>query len=329
MHHSIIGDLHDGSPDDRRRLAVYCLKDAWLPLRLMDKLMVMVNHIEMARVTGVPLDFLLKRGQQIKVVSMLYRKCLKDGLLIPTMERRDGPSDDTTYEGATVIEPKKAYYDEPIATLDFASLYPSIMQAHNLCYSTLLPPGTDAGLKESDYEVTPTRHRFVKPSVKKGVLPEILEELLSARKRAKRDMKAATDPMVRAVQNGRQLALKISANSVYGFTGATVGQLPCLEISSSVTSYGRLMIEQTKEAVERLYTVANGSPANADVVYGDTDSVMVKFGVPDVRTAMAMGEKAAEEVTKLFPSPVKLEFEKVYFPYLLMNKKRYAGLYWT
>lgn len=329
VHHSIIGDLHEGSPDDRRRLAVYCLKDAWLPLRLMDKLMVMVNHIEMARVTGVPLDFLLKRGQQIKVVSMLYRKCLKDGLLIPTMERQGASADDTTYEGATVIEPKKAYYDEPIATLDFASLYPSIMQAHNLCYSTLLPPGADAGLKEGDYEVTPTRHRFVKPSVKKGVLPEILEELLSARKRAKRDMKAATDPMVKAVQNGRQLALKISANSVYGFTGATVGQLPCLEISSSVTSYGRLMIEQTKEAVERMYTVANGAPADADVVYGDTDSVMVKFGVPDVKTAMELGEKAADEVTKLFPHPVKLEFEKVYFPYLLMNKKRYAGLYWT
>lgn len=71
-------------------------------------------------------------------------------------------------------------------------------------------------------------------------------------------MKKATDPMVKAVQNGRQLALKVSANSVYGFTGATVGQLPCLAISSSVTAFGREMIEQTKEAVERLYTVDNG-----------------------------------------------------------------------
>lgn len=82
--------------------------------------------------------------------------------------------------------------------------------------------------------------------MRKGVLPEILEELLSARKVAKRDMKAAKDPFVKAVQNGRQLALKISANSVYGFTGATVGQLPCLAISSSVTSYGRDMIQATK-----------------------------------------------------------------------------------
>lgn len=69
---------------------------------------------------------------------------------------------------------------------------------------------------------------------------------------------------------GRQLALKISANSVYGFTGATVGQLPCLQISASVTAFGRKMIEQTKNSVERLYP-------GAKVIYGDTDSVMVKF----------------------------------------------------
>jgi len=328
VHHSIISDLFKGGPEDRHRLAVYCLKDAFLPQRLMDKLMVMVNHIEMARVTGVPLDFLLSRGQQIKVLSMLFRKCRPKGLLVPTL-RKGGGGEDVTFEGATVIEPMKGFYNEPIATLDFASLYPSIMMAHNLCYSTLVAREDVAQLPEEAYQRTPTGDIFVRASTHKGVLPEILEELLAARKRAKKDMKAATDPMVHAVQNGRQLALKISANSVYGFTGATVGQLPCLAISSSVTSFGRDMIDQTKGAVERLYTVANGYPADAIVVYGDTDSVMVKFGVPDVATAMKMGEEAATEVTKLFPNPVRLEFEKVYFPYLLMNKKRYAGMYWT
>ena len=84
-----------------------------------------------------------------------------------------------------------------------------------------------------------------------------------------------------------------------------------------------------QEAVEKQYTVANGYPADAVVVYGDTDSVMVKFGVGTVKDAMALGLEAATKVTELFPNPVKLEFEKVYFPYLLMNKKRYAGLYWT
>ena len=336
VHHSIIGDLQRGSADDRRRLAVYCLKDAFLPQRLMDVLMVMINHIEMARVTGVPLDYLLTRGQQIKVVSMLYRKCRPMGLLVPTIPRQGGGANggggegDEGYEGATVIEPLKGFYDVPIATLDFASLYPSIMMAHNLCYSTLVA-AEDVGRHPPDIlEKTPDEEfYFVRSSAWKGVLPQILEELLAARKRAKSDMAKATDPFVIAVQNGRQLALKISANSVYGFTGATVGQLPCLAISSSVTAYGRHMIADTKAEVERTYTVANGYPANAVVVYGDTDSVMVKFGVPDVPTAMKLGAEAAKHVTRLFPPPVKLEFEKVYYPYLLMNKKRYAGLYWS
>jgi DNA polymerase delta subunit 1 len=115
----------------------------------------------------------------------------------------------------------------------------------------------------------------------------------------------------KAVQNGRQLALKVSANSVYGFTGATVGQLPCIPIASSVTSYGRDLLLQTKAFVEANYTIERGYPANAEVVYGDTDSVMVKFGVPTVPEAMPLAEAAADEVTKIFPHPIKLEFEKV------------------
>ena len=117
---------------------------------------------------------------------------------------------------------------------------------------------------------------------------------------------------------------------MYGFTGATVGQLPCLQISSSVTSFGRQMIDATKERVESTYTIANGYPADAIVIYGDTDSVMIKFGVKTVAEAIQLGLDAAPAITKaLFKPPIALEFEKVYKPYLLMNKKRYAGLYWT
>ena len=121
----------------------------------------------------------------------------------------------------------------------------------------------------------------------------------------------------------------MSANSVYGFTGATVGQLPCLEISSSTTAFGRKMIDHTKDMVEKRYTTANGYKANADVIYGDTDSVMIKFNVPELEDAMKLGEEAAEYVSATFIKPIKLEFEKVYFPYLLISKKRYAGLLWT
>ncbi|XP_068383937.1 DNA polymerase delta catalytic subunit [Eschrichtius robustus] len=324
VQHSIITDLQNGNDQTRRRLAVYCLKDAFLPLRLLERLMVLVNAMEMARVTGVPLSYLLSRGQQVKVVSQLLRQAMRQGLLMPVVKTEGGED----YTGATVIEPLKGYYDVPITTLDFSSLYPSIMMAHNLCYTTLLRPGAaqKLGLTEDQFIKTPTGDEFVKTAVRKGLLPQILENLLSARKRAKAELAKETDPLRRQVLDGRQLALKVSANSVYGFTGAQVGKLPCLEISQSVTGFGRQMIEKTKQLVESKYTVENSYSANAKVVYGDTDSVMCRFGVSSVAEAMALGREAADWVSGHFPSPIRLEFEKVYFPYLLISKKRYAGL---
>ena len=329
VHHTMITELYNGTPESRRRLAVYCLKDAYLPQRLMDKLMCLVNYTEMARVTGVPFNYLLARGQQVKFISQLFRKALSQNLVIPNL-RNEGT--DEQYEGATVIEPTRGYYDVPIATLDFASLYPSIIQAHNLCYTTLLtkPLVEKLGYKKDDeYIVTPNGDLFCTAKVRKGLLSQILEELLTARKKAKKELATETDPFKKAVLNGRQLALKISANSVYGITGATVGKLPCLAIASSTTGYGRQMIERTKMEVEARYNIANGYSHDAQVIYGDTDSVMVKFGPKELEKAMELGTEAAEFVSSKFVKPIKLEFEKVYYPYLLINKKRYAGLYWT
>ena len=176
MQHTMITELFNGTPESRRRLALYCLKDAYLPQRLMDKLSCLANYTEMARVTGVPFNFLLSRGQQIKVVSQLFRRCMEAGYLVPTVKTESAydcspaqPSSlifrywtdaDEQYEGATVIEPKRGYYDSPIATLDFSSLYPSIMMAHNLCYTTLLNKSTidRLNLKEGvDYIMTPNK----------------------------------------------------------------------------------------------------------------------------------------------------------------------------
>ena len=106
VHHSVITDLQNGTPESRRRLAVYCLKvsllflvppiacdrstnglqDAYLPQRLMDKLMCFINYIEMARVTGVPFNYLLSRGQSIKVLSQLFRKANDDGYVVPALK---------------------------------------------------------------------------------------------------------------------------------------------------------------------------------------------------------------------------------------------------
>lgn len=107
------------------------------------------------------------------------------------------------YEGAVVIEPTRGYYKDPIATLDFASLYPSIMMAHNLCYSALVPKHKKGNFKPEDITETPNGDIFVKPHLRKGILPLILEELLGARKRAKNELAKATDPFEKAVLDGR------------------------------------------------------------------------------------------------------------------------------
>ena len=169
----------------------------------------------------------------------------------------------------------------------------------------------------------------MKSHVRPGLLPEILKNLLEARAKAKKALKSEKCPFKKKVYDGRQLALKISANSVYGFTGAQVGKLPCLEISGSVTAFGRSMIETTKAHVEEKYTITNGYKWDAKVVYGDTDSVMIKFGSESIAECFDLGKEAADYVTTKFIQPIKLEFEKVYCPYLLINKKRYAGLYYS
>ena len=312
----------DGDPIKLRQVAEYCVKDTLLPHRLLKKLCTLVSLLEMAKATWVPLSFLVERGQQIKVFSQLTKKALESGFKVPALEY--GSTPEQGYEGATVLDAQKGAYYTPITALDFASLYPSIMMAHNLCYSTLVMDHKYANIAGVEYE-TFGEHKFAQnvPSV----LPEILNDLKAFRKQAKRDMANATSPAMKEVYNGKQLAYKISMNSMYGFTGASKGILPLMEIASTTTRKGRAMIEDTKNYVEANFP-------GAKVRYGDTDSVMVEFDVQG-RTGQAaidysweLGLRAAKECTALFKKPNDLELEKVYMPYFLYSKKRYAAKLW-
>jgi len=162
------------------------------------------------------------------------------------MPVHQGHGTDEQFEGATVIEPKRGYYNDPIATLDFSSLYPSIIMAHNLCYTTLLTIAKkkELNIQEDQITTTPSKSLFIKNSIRKGILPEILENLLAARKKAKAELKQETDPLKQKVLDGRQYALKVSANSVYGFTGAQMGKLPCLEISAVSSRYSQNILNE-------------------------------------------------------------------------------------
>ena len=145
--------------------------------------------------------------------------------MIPA-KRQD--QEDQEFEGATVIEPIRGYYDVPIAVLDFASLYPSIMIAHNLCYTTFVKNNQDISPAD-DYVQTPSGSFFIK--FKKGLLPQILENLIKQRKKTKEMMKSEKDPFKYKVLDARQIALKVSANSVYALRGAVKdGILPSLDL---------------------------------------------------------------------------------------------------
>ena len=267
VHHSEITPLFNGDSATRRRLAVYCVKDAELPLQLMQKLMVIPNQVEMSRVTGVPMSYILTRGQQIKVFTQLLRKARSKDIIVPDVSN----------------DKKRAF-------------------------------GGPGGPGGPEITLTPSGAKFVKSSVRAGLLPEILTELLAARKKAKNLMKDAPDEMTKAILDGRQLALKVCANSVYGFTGATEGgMLPLMQIASSVTSFGREMIELVKSTVEREFV-------GSVVVYGDTDSVMIKFGTESVTEAMDMAKLAAEMVTAKFQRPISMVFEKASFYIILFVK---------
>ena len=317
----------EGDPVKLGQVAEYCIKDTLLPHRLIKKLCTLLNLLEMAKATWVPIAFLVERGQQIKVFSQLSKKARELGYMVPTIKY--GAIPEEPYEGATVLEAQKGAYYTPITALDFEALYPSIMMAHNLCYSTYVMNEKDygnvPGVEYETFKVGEKTYKFAQgvPSL----LPAILLELKQFRKKAKKDMAAATGAM-KEVYNGKQLAYKISMNSVYGFTGAGKGILPCVPIASTTTCRGRGMIEETKNYVEANFP-------GAKVRYGDTDSVMVEFDVGDrkgkeaIEYSWELGERAADECSALFKKPNNLELEKVYCPYFLYSKKRYAAKLWT
>ena len=254
-------DKTHGSREKRTRVGKYCVQDTMLCLKLFEKFSVLTNYIEMAKITRVPLEYLVTRGQSIKVFSQIAYETRREGYLIPVLPKVEVEG---KFQGATVLDAKVGYYQKPVCGLDFASLYPSIMIAHNMCYSTVVLDDKYLGLPGVEYSTikcTPDlSFSFVQSQ--KGVLSGILQSLWSSRKTTKKEMNATSDPFMKTVLNAKQLAIKVSMNSIYGFTGASIGALPCLEISQSVTGCGRQMIDQTSTLAKTKF--------GCEVIYGDS-----------------------------------------------------------
>ena len=266
------------TPEGRKELADYCVQDCKLVLDLLNHHSKIVNLLEMGKVTGCFADDILQRGQGIRTITLMLYYCKDLNIHIP---RSDTMAEG--YQGAVVLPPKKGIYQEAVICVDFASLYPSIMQAVNMCYSTLVSnqdiaennwiEGVDV-ITVPDYDwvdgrlkIThnPNNCSFVTRKVREGILPQILTALLAERRKVKKEMKAHYGTDKGAMLNGKQLALKVVCNSIYGFTGAQRGYLSEPRIASSVTKYGRGLTLRTMDSV-------NNNPLwkNSDVIYGDS-----------------------------------------------------------
>jgi DNA polymerase delta subunit 1 len=334
---------YNTSTKDKIALVVkYCAQDTWLLIDLMLKLRIMTNMIGMSNITMVPMQYIELRGQQIRVHTQIAYETKKEGYLIPAVDYKpkDDTDEDEKFTGATVLDAKPGAHFEPIAGLDFASLYPSIMIAHNYDYATIVEdpefdnlPGVeyfDMNWDEDDIDADGNEIkrnvnvRFVQNRT--GIMPKILDRLWKERKTIRKQMKGLKDENLYAVLNGVQLAIKVSMNSIYGFTGAKYGRLPNKRIAAAVTACGREMIAHSKKCAEEWY--------DCEVVYGDTDSIYVKFksdlkGQDHMDYVFKVAPECSDRISETFKKPIELEFEKVMYPFILFSKKRYASLYWT
>lgn len=121
-------------PKERAIIAKYCIQDCNLVHHLMNKIDVMTGYIEMSKICSVPISFLVMRGQGIKLTSFIAKKCREKKTLMPVVEKSYG---NESYEGAIVLPPKcNLYLDNPVACLDYSSLYPSSMISENLSHDS-------------------------------------------------------------------------------------------------------------------------------------------------------------------------------------------------
>jgi DNA polymerase zeta len=166
---------------------------------------------------------------------------------------------------------------------------------------------------------TPNDILFVKPDVRRGIMPILLDEILSLRTFVKQTLKLTTDEKMKRVLEARQMALKRFAACAFGYTNANyTGRMPCVDVGDSIVELSRHMLEFVIDYLEREYD-------NLTVLYGDTDSLFIRMPPGSKASCFEFGESFCERITSFFPAPVRLKLEKIYWGCFLVNKKRYCG----
>ncbi|XP_077230680.1 DNA-directed DNA polymerase [Tasmannia lanceolata] len=222
-----------------------------------------------------------------------------DAQHIDQAKGKKGPA----YSGGLVLEPKKGLYDKYILLLDFNSLYPSIIQEYNICFTTV--ERSPEGLIPSLPSCNTT-----------GLLPKLLKILVERRRKVKEWLKTASGLKVQQFDIQQQ-ALKLTANSIYGCLGFSNSRFYAKPLAELITHQGREILQSTVDLVQ--------NNLNLEVIYGDTDSIMIYTGLDDIAKAKAIAGKVIQEVNKKYRC-LEIDLDGLYKRMLLLKKKKYAAV---
>ncbi|KAI2778129.1 hypothetical protein F4815DRAFT_478865 [Daldinia loculata] len=330
-----VGGRHHGLS----KLLRYYLSRTKLDIEILEANELIPRTSEQARLLGVDFFSVFSRGSQFKVESIMFRIAKPENFILVSPDRKQVGGQNALECLPLVMEPQSAFYNSPLIVLDFQSLYPSVMIAYNYCYSTFLGRivnwrGTNKmgftdyrrqqrllELLKDHINISPNGMMYCKAEVRKSLLAKMLTEILETRVMVKSGMKQdKDDKTLQKLLNNRQLALKLLANVTYGYTSASFsGRMPCSEIADSIVQTGRETLER---AIALIHSVEKWK---AEVVYGDTDSLFIYLPGRTKDEAFDIGNEISKAVTDMNPRPIKLKFEKVYHPCVLLAKKRYVG----
>ncbi|QKX63913.1 uncharacterized protein TRUGW13939_11085 [Talaromyces rugulosus] len=326
-------------PREVMKVIDYFLSRTQMDLEILDANELISRTSEQARLLGTDFFSVSSRGSQFKVESLMFRIAKPENFILISPSKRQVAQQNALECLPLVMEPQSDFYPSPLLVLDFQSLYPSIMIAYNYCYSTFLGRLVSwrgrnkmgvidyerecrlLELLQDDINIAPNGMMYVKPKIRRSLMARMLSEILETRVMVKGGMKVDKDDKnLQRLLNHRQLALKLIANVTYGYTSASFsGRMPCSEIADSIVQTARETLER---AIALIHSVERW---NAEVVYGDTDSLFVHLKGRTRDQAFTIGEEISKAVTKMNPRPIKLKFEKVYHPCVLIAKKRYVG----
>ena len=296
-----------GKPEEFRKLAEYSLSDVQATLEL--ALEFLPLEYELSRVIKQPLYETSRTSSGQRVELLLMRKAFDQGILVPNRPSGDDfeGRNSEAFTGAFVVDPKKGIHDN-IVLFDFRSLYPSIIISHNVDPDTL-----SCSCCQDDENKSPVGHRFC--TKKNGFIPGVLKNIISARVEIKEKMNAEDDERMKRLYNVQQNALKLLANSMYGYYGFIRARWYCRECAESITAWGRDYIHKAMEHAEK---------AGFEVIYGDTDSVYITKTGQDREKIVTEAKTFQDNVNRELPEAMDLEFEGFYPRGIFITKKRYA-----